>query len=265
MALSLMPWFHHRPSTEVRDEIVKAAQHALRLDSTLALPHVALGMAHMQAYEWAPAATELATAVRLDPTNLEGRVQYARLLRVSNRYAEAVAQLQAARSVDPASALVLSHLAWTYFVAGQMDSALVEMRHAVETDSMNLSTRYFAERIYLKSNRLAEAYAIAVAYPDGYGLAKTGDTLGARQLLRSLDARPPQWGDETQRAMTYLGLGDTANALAALEHASDAKELWLITSDLGDPGYDPIRASARFRKLLERVGLARYYPIAKAR
>jgi len=258
MALSLMPWFHHQPSTEVHDEIVVAARRALALDSTLALPHVALGMAAMQAYEWSPAAAELATAVRLDPTNLEGRVQYARLLRVSNRYDEAVAQLQAARSVDPASALVLSHLAWTYFVAGQLDSALVEIRHAVETDPTNLSTRYFAERVYLKSNRLAEAHAIAVGTPDGYGLAKTGDTLGARQLLRGLDARPPTWGDETQRAMTYLGLGDTARALSALERASDAKELWLITSDLGDPGYDPIRGSARFRRLLERVGLGDY-------
>jgi tetratricopeptide (TPR) repeat protein len=215
----------------------------------------------MQAYEWVPAATELATAVRLDPNDLEGRVQYARLLRVSNRYAEALAQLQVARSVDPASALVLSHLAWTYFVALQMDSARVEMRHAVETDSTNLPTRYFAERVYLKDNRLAEAHAIAVGYPDGYGLAKTGDTLGARQLLRGLDARAPSWGDETQRGMTYLGLGDTASALSALERASDAKELWLITSDLGDPAYDPIRGSARFRKLLERVGVAGYYPI----
>ena len=265
MALSLMPWFHHMPSAEVHDRIVAAARRALALDSTLALPHVALGMAHMQAYEWAPAATELATAVRLDSTNLEGRVQYARLLRVSNRYADALAQLQAARSVDPASALVLSHLAWTYFVAGQMDSARVEMRHAVETDSTNLPTRYFAERVYLKDNRVAEAHAIAVGSPDGYGLAKTGDTLGARQLLRGLDARPAVWGDETQRGMTYLGLGDTANALAALERASDAKELWLITSDLGDPAYDPIRGSARFHKLLERVGVAGYYPTAKPR
>jgi len=265
MAVSLMPWFHHQPSTEVHDEIVVAAHRALALDSTLALPHVALGMAHMQAYDWVPAATELATAVRLDPNNLEGRVQYARLLRVSNRYDEALAQLQAARSVDPASALVLSHLAWTYFVAGRMDNALIEMRHAVETDSTNLSTSYFAERVYLKSGRLAEAHTIAVRYADGYGLAKTGDTLGARQLLRGLDARGPTWGDETQRAMTYLGLGDTASALSAFERATDAKELWLITSDLGDPGYDPIRGSARFRRLLERVGVARYYPIVKAR
>ena len=187
-----------------------AAHRALALDSTLSLPHVALGVAHMQAYEWAPAATELATAVRLDPNNVEARVQYARLLRVINRNAEALAQLQAARSADPASALVLSHLAWTYFVLGQMDSARVEIRHAVETDSTNLSTRYFAERVYLGSNRRAEAHAIAVGYPDGYGLAKTGDTLGARRLLQALDARPPAWDDETQRGLTYLGLGDTA-------------------------------------------------------
>lgn len=170
--------------------------------------------------------------------------------------------MQAARSTDPASALVLSHLAWTYFVAGRMDSALVEMRHAVETDSTNLSTRYFAERVYLKSNRLSDAHTIAVGYPDGYGLARTGDTLGARRLLHGLDARPPAWGDDTQRAMTYLGLGDTASALSALERASDAKELWLITSDLGDPAYDPIRGSARFRKLLERIGLAPFISAA---
>jgi len=262
MALSLMPWFHHTPSKDVHDEIVAAATHALLLDSTLALPHVALGMAAMQAYDWISGATELATAVRLDPNNLEARVQYARLLRVSNRYADALVQLKAARSVDPASALVLSHLAWTYFLAGEKDSARVEMRHAVETDPTNLSTRYFAERLYLDqaSPRIAEAHAIAVTYPDGYGLAKTGDTLRARQLLQSLDARPPQWGDETQRGMTYLGLGDTTNAMSALERASDAKELWLITSDLADPAYDRIRASARFRRLLERVGVAVYYP-----
>ena len=265
MALSLMPWFHQQPSTEVHDEIVLAARRALALDSTLALPHVALGMAHMQAYRWDSAATELATAVRLEPNNLEGRVQYARLLRVSNRYREALAQLQAARSVDPASALVLSHLAWTYFVAGQLDSARVEMGHAVETDPTNLPTRYFAERVYLSENRLAEAHAIAATTPDGYGLAKTGDTLAARQLLAGLDARPPVWGDETQRGMTYLGLGDTAKAISALERASDAKELWLITSDLGDPGYNPIRGSARFAKLLERVGVARFYPTMKIR
>ena len=65
--------------------------------------------------------------------------------------------------------------------------------------------------------------------------------------------------------MTYHGLGDTASALSAFERATDEKELWLITSDLGDPGYDPIRGSARFRRLLERVGVARYYPIVKAR
>jgi hypothetical protein len=65
--------------------------------------------------------------------------------------------------------------------------------------------------------------------------------------------------------MTYLGLGDTAKAISALERASDAKELWLITSDLGDPGYNPIRGSARFAKLLERVGVARFYPTMKIR
>jgi len=63
---------------------------------------------------------------------------------------------------------------------------------------------------------------------------------------------------------TYLGLGDTANALSALERATDAREMWPLTMEDYSPIRDPIRASARFRKLLERVGLAEY-PVAHIR
>jgi hypothetical protein len=101
--------------------------------------------------------------------------------------------------------------------------------------------------------------------PRGYILAKSGDVDGARQLLRRLDAGPPAWGHESQRAFTYLGLGDTASALSALERATDAKEIWPLMASIGGAPYDPIRRSARFRDLLKRVGLADYYPSSKGR
>jgi hypothetical protein len=71
-------------------------------------------------------------------------------------------------------------------------------------------------------------------------------------------------GDESQRAYTYLGLGDTANALSALERATDAKKIWPLSMEETNPALDAICTSARFRKLLERVGLAEY-PVARAR
>ena len=43
-------------------------------------------------------------------------------------------------------------------------------------------------------------------------------------------------------------------------HATDAKELWPTTFVIGDPMYDGIRRSARFRVLLHRVGLDEYAP-----
>jgi hypothetical protein len=92
-------------------------------------------------------------------------------------------------------------------------------------------------------------------------LAKSGDVDGARQLLQQLDAGPPQWGDATMRAFTYLGLGDTTQAISELERATDANELWSQSMPATDRMYDAIRNSPRFRVLLERVGLEPYLPL----
>jgi hypothetical protein len=52
-----------------------------------------------------------------------------------------------------------------------------------------------------------------------------------------------------------LAMGDTTAAMAALERATDANELWPAFPGVLDPIYDPIRSSARFHALLRRVNL----------
>jgi len=52
-----------------------------------------------------------------------------------------------------------------------------------------------------------------------------------------------------------LGVGDTTEAMAALERATDANEFWPSLQPMIDPIFDPIRNSARFHKLLGRVNL----------
>ena len=260
MALALMPWFHLVRPSELHDELVAAARRAIALDSTQSMAHVALGVALWQANDVAGATSEVGTAVRLDPRNVEGRVQYSRLLISRGLSGDGLAQLQAAKAIDPASALVLSHLANAYLRNGHLDSALVETRRALETDSMNITTLLHGASVYLAANRPREAHALASRAPTwtlpiGYLLAKSGDIDGARQVLARLDARPPVWGDETERAFTYLGLGDTTRALAAFERATDANELWSQSMNGVDASFDAIRRSPRFRSLLERVGL----------
>ena len=265
MAVALSPWFHKVPPSQVREEVMAAAGQALALDSSLSQPHVALGVAHWQAFRWAAAAKEFQTAIRLNPRDVEARVQYARVFRDSGRFTDALSQLRVARDLDPASALVLSQMSTTYMESGQLDSAVVESRRALETDSTNYTTRLSAAWAYYRSGRTEQARALTVQLPEnyegrGYLMAKLGDVEGARQVIRSLDARPTVWGDETRRALTYLGLGDTAHALSALERATDAGEIWPTNIPVPQEPYDAIRKSARFRVLLERVGLGEYLP-----
>jgi len=263
MALALSPWFHKVPAPKVREEIVTTAGRALALDSSLSQPHVAIGVAHWQAFHWTAAAKEFQTAIRLNPRDVEARVQYGRLLRDSGRFTEALIQFRVARDLDPASALVLSQMATTYLVNGQLDSSVVESRRALETDSTNYTTLMSAVWAYFASGRTQEARALAVRLPEGYDargylMAKLGDPQGAREFLRRLDAGPYWWGAETHRALTYLGLGDTAQALSALERATEAGEIWPTNTPVPQEPYDSIRKSARFRVLLERVGLGEY-------
>ena len=266
MAVALSPWFHKVPPAQVREEVMTAAGHALALDSSLSQPHVALGVAHWQAFRWEAAAKGFQTAIRLNPRDVEARVQYARLLRDSGRFTDGLNQLRVARDLDPASALVLSQMSITYMVSGQLDSAVVEGRRALETDSTNYTTLLSAAWAYYRSGRTEQARALTVQLPEnyevrGYLMAKLGDVEGARRVIRSLDARPTVWADETRRALTYLGLGDTAHALSALERATDAGEIWPTNIPVPQEPYDAIRKSARFRVLLERVGLREYIPV----
>ena len=76
------------------------------------------------------------------------------------------------------------------------------------------------------------------------------------ERLRELDGGGPNvWHPETRRAQAMLGLGDTTAALDALERATDAGEFWWSLNSIRDPMYDSIRASARYQRLLRRVGL----------
>ena len=261
MALAFYPNHQGYAVEEIHDELVRAARRALQLDPTLAKPHIALGMDHGFAYHWDSAATELRTAIRLDSRDVEAHVQYARHLRNRGRLEDALTELRTARAEDPTSALVLSQMAYAYYLDHQLDSALVESERALETDPNNRTTVVMGALIRLATNRPEEARTLIARAPAtspflAYVTAKSGDSATARRLLRKQDAETPQPGlGETRRAYTYLGLGDTANALSALERAVDAKEIWAVLESYLDPIHDPIRESARFKALLRRVGL----------
>ena len=261
MSLALFPYFQGVPASVIHDDVVAAAQRALQLDSTQAQPHIALGLVYQFVYRWDLALREYETAVRLEPRSVEARVQLARHLLFRGRPADALAQLRAAQAQDPESALVLSWLSYAYFANGKVDSALIESRHALEQDPANLTTVSLGSLVHLWGNRPAAARDLALRasglMSHSTFVIAMSDTAEARRRLRSEDAQVPQpWLSETRRAHGHLGLGDTAQALAAFERATDAGEIWSSLWPVSDPAYASIRESSRFRALLRRVGLA---------
>jgi tetratricopeptide (TPR) repeat protein len=96
MALALYPYFQLTPAADVFEELTRSAEQAIRFDSTLAQPHVALGMREVHRYRWDEGTKEFLTALRLSPNDVEAHVQYGRHLLHLLRPAEALQQFQIA-------------------------------------------------------------------------------------------------------------------------------------------------------------------------
>jgi serine/threonine-protein kinase len=262
MALAFSPYFQGVPPSEVRAEAVASAMRALELDSTLAAPHTALGILHQFYLQWDRAEREHEIATRLEPRNVEARIQSARHDLMRGRPKEALRKLRAARAEDPASAVILIWSSYAYYLTGRMDSALADSRRAFETDPFNAPTLQNRALIMLTHGYADSARKLMELVPTQvpltiYVTAKSGDTTEARRQLMALDAEGPQpWLVETRRALGYLGLGDTSAALTALERAAERGEVWSSVPYVSDPIYDPIRNSPRYRELVRRLGLA---------
>jgi len=264
MALALSPYFQRVAVDDVRADLMTAARRAIDLDAALAQPHIALGMLYQFDYQWDRAENEFKIAIQLDSNNIESRVQYARHLRFRGRLSESLDELRKASIQDPASALVLSHLSYAYALNHQADSALLQHKRALQDDSASPPVRGLGAMTLLvtghpeEARKLAEGILLRSAFANGaaYVLAKSGDSVAARQRLKDWDARTPQPADgDLYRALTHLGLGDTARALSAMERATDRKEIWHAGWGLFDPMFDSVRGSARFQVLMRRVGL----------
>jgi serine/threonine-protein kinase len=261
MSLAHFPTYRGVPAKDIRLDVVSAARRALELDSTLAQPHIALGVVYQFDYRWESAATEFQTAMRLDRGDVEAIMQYARNLRNRGRVAEAIRVLRVARAEDPSSASVLSQGSYLFYLDHQLDSAEYESRRALENDPNNMPSIGNGALVMLAINRPDSARKLAdrplqVFSIKEYLIAKSGDPARARQGLEKLDAQRPQpWMAETRRAYTYLGLGDTARALSAMERALNAKEDWPGPFSPFDPMFDSVRGSTRYAAVLRRIGL----------
>jgi serine/threonine-protein kinase len=261
LALALSPAFQGVAPGSVSVEATAMARRALQLDPTLAGPHTALGLVLQHGYQWAASETEFRRALDLDGHDVEARLQYGRHLEARGRMPEALAQFRAAREDDPASALVASNMVGVWLAEGQMDSALAQSSRALKLDPLSLPAVGMGASVLALLGRKREARELIERNPPWqnnslYVFGLIGDTARVREILKAMSAVRPRPGTiETGTAFAMLGLGDTARALVALERATDAKEIWPTWGVTRFRVNEGFTKSARFRALLDRVGL----------
>jgi tetratricopeptide (TPR) repeat protein len=261
LALELRPNNDGTLPQAVEQRATAAARRALLLDSTLAEAHVALGLAHMYALRWGQAGESFHRAVAVDTSSAPAAYLYCLYLLRVGRVPDAVESCRRARLADPLSGTGSGTLAYALSLAGRHGDALAESRRAYELDSSLSMAHAILPLVDLAAGHREEARAIARVdlQPPfngiaAYVLAATGDRTKAQATIRDLEARPrSEWSVWTALSSAYLGIGDTARALSAMEAAAIAGERPQLP--LVDPMFDPLRRSARFARIVRQLGL----------
>jgi len=109
--------------SRARDAITKA----LSLDDSLAEAHTSL--AFVTAYydrDWAGAEREFRRAIELNPNYANGHHWYAEFLSLVGRHAQAIAESQRARELDPLSSIIDSWVSSRYYFARRYEDAIKE-------------------------------------------------------------------------------------------------------------------------------------------
>lgn len=259
------------PPQQAGPKAMLAATRALALDETMAEPHAALGFVktHYE-WDWAGAEREFQRSIQLNPEYANAYFWYAVHLSATGRTNAAVAATRRAQQLDPLSLVIRAGVGGEpgLYAARRYDEAIEQIKTALELDPGFAVGHLWLALPYEQKKMHAEAVASLekaaelsgnsplVLGPLGHAYAVSGSRPKARQILAALEEMSAhRYVSPFDRALVHLGLGDDDRTLHWLDRAFADRSYrmhWLKV----DPRFDRLRTNPRFRRLLERMGLA---------
>jgi len=256
-------------ASEARPRVRAAAEHALRLDASLAEAHAMLGyIKGTQDWHWAEAEQELQRTIALRPSYARAHEAYGHILMMQGRADDAIAAMTRARNLDPLSDLINATLGWFYYLSRRNQEALAWSRRLVELDPKLIAAHYNLGMVYEQMGRYREAVA---AFQEAknldptnwptlallcHGYASSGDRPRAQQLLLELTQQATRGSlDPVWLGLVHAALGDKERAFVWLEKAYQARSDTLLFLKV-DPKYDTLRSDPRFADLVKRLNLS---------
>jgi len=243
-----------------------AALKALELDSTLGEAHNSLAFC-LDGFDWDfdAAGQEFRRAIELNPSYATAHHWYAWHLSLLGRYADAIAEMRKAQSLDPLSLIINADLAELLVLAHSYDESIRQSRKTIEMDPNFAFAHNQLAQAYLQKYmndeavaELQEAAQLSGGSPTvTANLARAYVASGKRgeaiKLLSGLKKRSnATYSHGSEIAVIYAALGDTDQAMNWLEKGFEER---FNPGVLLRPGFDPLRSDPRFQELLRRIGL----------
>jgi tetratricopeptide (TPR) repeat protein len=243
-----------------------AAGRALGLDSTLADAHTHLGAVHQWYEKELPGAErELRQAVSLNPSDANTRFNLGRLLVLTGRPEEGLAEYRKAAALDPLSALWQYGLAEALVWTDSLGAAMATARLALELDPNLGIAHEVLGHIHYAQGQLPQAAASyrraeelgwdKASFGRALVYARSGQPDSARRIAQRWEAEAEhRWVAPDLIAGVYATLGEREKAFELLEKAYEERAGYLLMLQVR-PDLSPLRGDPRFATLARRLGL----------
>jgi serine/threonine-protein kinase len=251
------------PDTRIKE----AALRATSLNPSLPEAHVALGaVLSLLDWDWTAGEEELQKSIQLDKSDPIGHLAYGIQLACRGAQDSAVAEIERALEVDPASLFPNFILGWMYGVCRRFDESIAQhtLVSRLATDyglpHLGLGMAYagkgqFTDAIAHLTNATQMKCGSLLHGQMGYCYAMAGRRDEAQREIGILKARSESnFVSPMSFAAIYAGLGDVAEALVYLERAVETRDTSLPVHLLCME-FDRLRDHPQFQNLLGRIGL----------
>jgi TolB-like protein/DNA-binding winged helix-turn-helix (wHTH) protein/Flp pilus assembly protein TadD len=245
----------------------EAIHKALQLDETLGEAHSSLGYLDWRfEWNWQQAEKDLRYAIELNPNSMESHETLVWYLAWSGRRAEALAEVEKMRRLDPAYPFTPVQESGVYYHLRDYKSLVEAGEKSVAAYPNGWSSHYFLAIGYEGSGRPAQSIpeyqrAVELSEADSdtmAGLAHayivTGRRPEAEKILRELQTRSKtDYISPYMIGVIYAGLGKKDKAFEFLEKAYKEKSPDVAYFLKADLRIDSLRLDPRFIDLLRRM------------
>ena len=253
------------PSTEAFTMARKAAAQAREIDDMLSELHTVLGGIKLF-FEWdfAGASEEFDVALRLNASDVTGRLGYADLLCVTGKHDEAIAQIRLAQELDPFDLGISMNVGDFLFYARRYEEAIEQYQKTLEMDPHFSRARLRLAPALLHAGHSSDAFKALEQVPDMSAVRTSlfvQICAALRQQKRALRFLKQLQQDTANHflpaetmAAAYGAVGKYDEAFALLNKACDERSSQVIFVAV-DPAFDSLRHDPRFAGILARIGI----------